>query len=292
MIMKTSIALTLATLLAIATTNVYAEAPFEYKKQLVKGSISILHGAGGNIGVLQGEEGLLVIDNGFDSNSSQLEKSLAAYGDSPRFLLNTHWHGDHTGGNAALTKVATLMAHENVRKRLAKGVPTGQRVIAPAPESALPDVTYKDGITLHFAGQTVSAVHFPAGHTDGDTVVFFEPAHVVHMGDLMFADKFPYIDPSSGGSVAGYTKNVAAILSQIDDTSVVVPGHGVVTDKAGVQRFYQMIVETTQTVKAMKVAGKTLEQAQATGLDMKWASWGDFFIDEDRWIAILWAGTD
>jgi len=265
------------------------EGKFEYTKTEVKGAISMLSGSGGNIAVLASEQGLLVVDNGFDKNKFALDEALAEFGETPTFILNTHWHGDHTGGNESLGD-AIIVAHENVRTRLAKGV--AEKEIKPAKPAALPDVTYKEGTTIHFGDQTVSAVHFPVGHTDGDTVVFFEPAHVVHLGDLMFAGYFPYIDPSSGGSVAGYTKNVAAIIELIDDKTIVIPGHGNITNREGLQRFYDMIVETSATIKSMKEAGKTLEDATATGLSDKWQGWGDFFIDEKRWISILWEGIE
>ena len=263
-----------------------AQAPdpdFQYQKTEVKGAISILHGAGGNIGVIQSDEGLLVIDDGFVFNSGQLESALAAYGDAPRYVLNTHWHGDHTGGNATLGDDATIVAHENVRVRLAA---------EPAPEVALPDFTYKEGISIHFAGQEISAVHFPVGHTDGDSVIFFEPEHVVHTGDLFFAGAFPFIDPGSGGSVAGYTANVAAVIELLDDDTVIIPGHGPISNLDDLKGFHSMILETTDTVKAFKVAGKSMEEAQTEGLSSKWDGWGEGFIDESRWINILWNGTD
>jgi glyoxylase-like metal-dependent hydrolase (beta-lactamase superfamily II) len=274
-------------LLAFNNTS-HAETDFSYKKSEITDSITMLHGAGGNIAVLKGAEGLLVVDNGFDKNSDALTAALGELGEAPSFVLNTHWHGDHTGANESLGG-SVIVAHQNVRERLAKGS-AAPREIQPAASAALPDITYDSGTTIHFGDQTVTAVHYPKAHTDGDTVVFFEPAHVVHMGDMMFAGYFPYIDPSSGGSVYGYTKAVAAILERIDDTTIVMPGHGAIGNKADVQKFYDMIVATSATVKSMKDAGKTLEQAQAKGLSDKWQGWGDFFIDEARWISILWAG--
>lgn len=264
---------------------------FEYKKFDVKGSITLLHGAGGNIAVLQGIEGLLLVDDGFDYNAGKLESVLESYGQQPRYVLNTHWHGDHSGANATLDDKAIIVAHENVRVRLAKGVEYPARVIAPALPSALPDVTYKNETTIHFADQTVTALHFPKGHTDGDSVIFFEPAHVVHMGDLMFADAFPFIDTHSGGSVAGYIDNLAAIIEKLDAQTIVIPGHGELTNLDGVKRFHAMILETQATVKEMKLAGKSLEQAQATGLSPKWKGWGDHFVNEKWWISMLWEGA-
>ncbi|MBT5031862.1 MAG: MBL fold metallo-hydrolase [Proteobacteria bacterium] len=276
----------------ITQTQVQAQdSDFQYQKTEVKGAISVLHGAGGNIGVLQGDDGLLVIDDGFVFNSGQLESALAAYGDAPRYVLNTHWHGDHTGGNAALGE-ATIVAHENVRIRLAAGSTVPGREAEPAPQAALPDFTYKEGMSIHFAGQEISAVHFPVGHTDGDSVIFFEPAHVVHTGDLFFSGAFPFIDPDSGGSVAGYTANVAAIIALLDNDTVIIPGHGPVSTLDDLKGFQNMILETTAAVRAFKADGKSLEEAQAQGLSEEWVGWGDGFINHPRWISILWSGTD
>lgn len=279
-------------LLTINNVNAQPEeAPFEYSKTLVTGPITMLSGGGGNIAVLKGENELLVIDNGFTHYGGQLDTALKSFGALPRFLLNTHWHYDHTGANDSLGKEATIIAHENVRLRLIKGATFGDLVIEPATADALPDLTYQDGTTIYFGGQTVTAQHLPTGHTDGDSVIFFEPAHVVHTGDLMFAGSFPFIDPSSGGSVSGYIDNVASIIEKIDADTIVIPGHGAITNQQGLGEFHAMLLETRAVVKKLKDSGKTLQQAQEIGLDDKWDSWGKGFINHDRWIAILWEGS-
>jgi len=285
--MKNFLLLAITLLIHSFYAHAQGDPDFEYTKTEVMGAISMLSGAGGNIAVLEGEQGLLIIDDGFAHNGGKLEQALAEFGAAPRYVLNTHWHGDHTGGNATLGE-ATILAHENVRVRLAKGAKFGNRVIEPAPESAMPDITYQDGTTIYFAGQTVSAVHFPPGHTDGDTVVFLQPANVVHMGDHMFAGRFPFIDTNSGGSVQGYIKNVATVIDKIDQETIVIPGHGKITNRDGLKDFHAMLLETTKTIAEMKSAGKTLEQAQATGLDKKWSDWGTGFINQNRWISIVW----
>jgi len=268
-----------------------SDAKFEYKKTPVKGSISMLHGAGGNIGILESDEGLLVVDDGFDRNSEALESALGGYSGTTKYLLNTHWHGDHTGANAALGET-TIVAHDNVRVRLAEGSNSGGRVVEPAPAIALPDITHTDGMTIHFGGQDISVVHFPNSHTDGDSVIFFEPANVVHMGDLMFAGYFPFVHAASGGTVAGYTQSVGKIIARINADTIVIPGHGDITDIDGVKRFHAMLVDTSATVSAMKSQGKSLEEAIKTGLSSEWDGWGDFFITEERWITTIWEDLD
>ncbi|MBT8114045.1 MAG: MBL fold metallo-hydrolase [Arenicella sp.] len=258
---------------------------FSYKSTDIKAGLTLLSGAGGNIAVLQSDNGVLVVDNGLERNNEALQAALEQFDGRAKYVLNTHWHGDHTGGNRALSEQATILAHENVRLRLAgQDNDDADKSVA----DAFPDITYDDGITLHFGGQTVRVVHFPGGHTDGDSVVYFEPAHVVHLGDLMFADYFPYVDVDSGGSVTGYINNVAAIEAQLDDEHIVIPGHGQITDKQGVRRFHQMMIETTTAIAEMKSAGQSLQQIQQQGLGDKWQGWGDFFIDESRWISIVY----
>ena len=270
----------------LAAANVHAEDAFEYQVTPVKDGITMLHGAGGNIAVLESERGLLVVDNGFKFNGEALDAALNEINPNTQFVLNTHWHGDHTGANAHLGGEATIMAHTNVRVRMAQGSEAFN--IAPATGDALPLVTYEDGVALHFGDQLVRAMHLPSGHTDGDTVVYFENANVFHTGDLMFADKFPFIDKASGGNVDGYINNVQAIIDMVDADTVVIPGHGPLSKVDDIKRFKSMIETTREEVAVLKERGLTLEQAQAEGLDAKWASWGDFFIKEDRWIATLW----
>lgn len=254
---------------------------FEYKVTPIKDGITMLHGGGGNIAVLESERGLLVVDNGYEQNSKVLEAALEQFSAETQYVLNTHWHGDHTGGNAELANDATIFAHTNVRVRMA----TGSEAADPM---ALPVVTYEDGVTLNFAEQTVKARHLPAGHTDGDTAVYFEQANVMHTGDHMFKDWFPYIDKDSGGTVDGYINNVQAIMDMIDVDTIVIPGHGPIANLEDMQRFKDMIVATRAEVAALKASGLDLAAAQAQGLAGKWESWGTFFIKEDRWIATLW----
>ena len=249
----------------------------------IKGSVHMLTGMGGNIGVSAGEDGVLIIDDQFAPLAEKIATALGQLGsDKPKYIINTHYHGDHTGSNAFLHSHtgATIFAHENVRIRLAN-----DEKIKP---EALPAVTYEDGIKIHFNGETVHVIHLPVGHTDGDSVVWFEQPDVLHTGDLFFNGMFPYIDQGAGGNVEGYMESVKHLLNKIDDDTVIIPGHGKISNKAEYTAFLAMIDETFNYVKALKQAGKTLDEVKATGLDEKWADWSWSFINEEKWITTLY----
>ena len=199
----------------------------------VAGNVSMLIGQGGNIGVSAGPDGVLIIDDQFAPLAGQIRTALAALGsDVPQFLLNTHFHGDHTGGNAEFGAESIIVAHENVRVRLLSG---------DAPARALPVVTYDDDVSLHFNGEEITLIHMPRGHTDTDSVVMFADSNVIHMGDHFFNGGFPFVDLGSGGTVQGYISNLELALSWIGDDTAIIPGHGSLASKADLLEFYNMI---------------------------------------------------
>ena len=258
-------------------------ADVEVKATAIKGSVHMLTGAGGNIGVSAGEDGVLIIDDQFAPLAEKIAAQLGELGsDKPKYVINTHYHGDHTGSNAFFHshKGATILAHENVRVRLAndeKGKP-----------EALPTITYEDGIKIYFNGETLHVMHLAVGHTDGDSVVWFEQPNVMHTGDLFFNGRFPYIDQGAGGNVEGYMDSVKQLLAKIDDETVIIPGHGDISNKQEYSAFLAMISETFSYVKALKQDGKTLDEVKAMGLDGKWADWSWNFINEEKWITTLY----
>lgn len=279
--------LILAALVAISPLNqVFAQDRFadvEVKASEVRGAVHMLTGMGGNIGVSAGEDGVLIIDDQFAPLAEKIAAALGELGsDKPKYVINTHYHGDHTGSNAFFHshKGATIFAHENVRVRLA----SDEKV---KPE-ALPTVTYDDGIKIYFNGETVHVMHLPVGHTDGDSVVWFEQPDVLHTGDLFFNGMFPYIDQGAGGNVEGYMESVQHLLNKIDDDTVVIPGHGKLSNKKEYTTFLNMISETFSYVKSLKQDGKSLEEVKAMGLDDKWADWSWNFISEEKWITTLY----
>ena len=258
-------------------------ADVEVEATAVKGSVHMLTGAGGNIGVSAGEDGVLIIDDQFAPLAEKIAAQLGELGsDKPKYVINTHYHGDHTGSNAFFHshKGATILAHENVRVRLAN-----DEKIKP---EALPTITYEDGIKIYFNGETLHVMHLAVGHTDGDSVVWFEQPNVMHTGDLFFNGRFPYIDQGAGGNVEGYMDSVKQLLAKIDDETVIIPGHGDISNKQEYSAFLAMISETFSYVKALKQDGKTLDEVKAMGLDDKWADWSWNFINEEKWIATLY----
>jgi len=247
----------------------------------VSDNVYVLYGAGGNIGVLTGAEGTLMIDDQFEPLAAKIENALLSVtGEKQKitYLVNTHYHGDHTGSNNYFAKSASILAHENVRKRMSvkdKGI-------------GLPVITYEQGVKLHLNQERIHVKHFPAGHTDGDSVVFFEKANVWHLGDLFFESRFPYIDVKSGGSIAGYIDNLDMLLSKINDDAKIIPGHGKLTDKSGFIHYVEMIKATKTIVADKKQSGVTKQQLIETGLGEKWKSWDWEFITEKRWIETLY----
>jgi cyclase len=241
----------------------------------------MIKGAGGNIAAVVGPEGALVVDSQYEHMAPQIKAELESKqaGVQIKTLVNTHFHGDHVNGNAALASGAQIVAHTNVLTRL--------KADSKFPVAGLPTETFIGEKALSLNGVNLKLVTMPVSHTDGDLVVWFKEANVLHMGDLFFADRFPFIDLKSGGSVAGYIRNVKLLLSQIDDKTRLIPGHGDLMDKAGLQRFLTMMEQTLAEVNALKAQGKTEDQIVAQGLSAQWKSWSWNFITEERWIRTL-----
>jgi glyoxylase-like metal-dependent hydrolase (beta-lactamase superfamily II) len=254
----------------------------------VSGNVYMLQGRGGNVGAIVGPEGILIVDDDYKAVSQKLAAALKALGtDKPRFVLNTHWHGDHSEGNEFFGKESTIVAHINVRKRLMDPpVIFGQKT-APYPSFALPIVTYTESMTIHINGEEVRLVHYPNGHTDGDTVVFFDKANVVHLGDDFFVGRFPFVDIDSGGSVQGLINNIGALAMKIPQDAKLIPGHGAVSTHADLKAYHAMLVESSKIVTDAMKAGRSLEEIQKTGLPEKFKEAGSGFIKTDAWIATV-----
>ena len=266
----------------------------QIKSTKVAGNVYVLEGAGGNIGVSVGEDGILIVDDQFAPLADKIRASLKTLGQGKlRFVLNTHWHGDHTGSNAAFGPEATIVAHNNVRKRMS----TEQRseffksTTPPSPKEALPVITFDHALTVHFNGEEIRAIHFPNGHTDGDSIIFFTTSNVVHLGDDFFSGRFPFVDLDSGGSVEGLTKNIGELIPKIPEGAKLIPGHGPISTIDDLKTYHRMLIETTAIVRQKIEAKKTLDQIKSEGLPAEWNSWGTGFIKTDLWIELVYRSS-
>lgn len=243
------------------------------------GNISMLVGSGGNIGISAGPDGVLMIDDQYAPLSEKISRALEALGSGkPKFIINTHFHGDHTGGNEFFSVAGTIIAHENVRISL-----LGED----KPNASLPVITFDQQIKIYFNGEEISVIHLPVGHTDGDSIVLFRDSNVAHLGDQFWNGLFPFVDIENGGTVQGYTRNVAKSLTLIADDAQIIPGHGPLGSKSDLKRFLTMLQTTTKTVTDLMQQGQSLQSIKQIGLGSAWTSWGESFITEERWIATI-----
>lgn len=275
------------------TPSLFAQRDFskvEIKAVKVAGSVYMLTGAGGNIGASIGDDGIVVVDDQFAPLAPKIEAALRLITPKPvRFILNTHYHGDHTGGNEHFGKSTTIVAQTNVRKRLASGTTVHGENTPAAPAAALPVITFDDSVSLHLNGEEITAIHFAHGHTDGDAVIWFMKSNVVHMGDDFFNGTYPFIDRENGGTVRGVIEAIDQVVALLDNDTKVIPGHGPLSDKKGLEEFVAMLKDTSAAVQAAKTAGKTLEQAQSDKILAQWdAKWGGGFIKSDDWIRTIY----
>jgi cyclase len=253
----------------------------EIKATHVAGNVHMLEGAGGNIGVSVGDDGILIIDNQFAPLAEKIESALHNLHKGPiKYVLNTHWHGDHTGGNGHFGKQATILAHDNVRRRLADKSDT--------PRTALPIITYRDPISVYFNGEEIKVYPLAPGHTDGDSVVHFTKSGVLHMGDQFFNARFPFIDLGSAGDVEGYVKNVERVLDALPVGVRIIPGHGELATREDLETFYEMLLDTTGRVRRAIADGKSLSEVKADGVPEKYKDWGSGFINTSRWLEITY----
>lgn len=264
----------------------------QMKATKVSGNVYMLEGAGGNIGVSVGDDGILIVDDQYAPIADKIRASLKEIGAEKklRFILNTHWHGDHTGGNVVFGPEAPIIAHDNVRKRMSTEQKSEffKRTTPAAPKEALPVVTFNQNLTVHFNGEEIRAIHYPHGHTDGDSVIFFTSSNVVHLGDNFFAGRFPFVDLDSGGNVEGLTKNIGEIIDKIPAGAKLIPGHGPLSTIDDLKTYHNMLIKTTDIVRQKVAAGKTLEQIKSEGLPEEWKSWGTGFIKPDMWLELVY----
>jgi cyclase len=263
------------------------QAPADFQVTKVAGTVYMLTPPkGGNVGASVGDDGILVVDDNFADAAPRIQEALKGITDKPvKFVLNTHHHGDHTGGNEFFSKLAPILAHTNVRKRLAADDGSGKL----APKAALPVITFDDRVIVHVNGEDVRAVHYPKGHTDGDVVVFFTDSNVVHMGDHYFAGRFPFIDVRSGGTVSGFIANVDAVLAAIPKDAKVIPGHGPLSTVDDLRAYSATLKKAVAIVEAGIQQKKTLDQLKSERALRDFESFSWEFISTDRFLETIFA---
>jgi cyclase len=272
----------------------YAQQDFskvEIKTQQLAPGVAVLFGAGGNIGVSYGEDGTILIDDQFAPLTPKIEAAVSALGAKPvKFLINTHWHGDHSGGNENFGKAgAIIMAHDNVRVRMATDQQTGFGPVKASPKAALPVVTYAEGLKLHLNGEEVRVVAVAPAHTDGDSIIHWTKSNIIHMGDLFFHKmSFPFIDRSSGGDVRGVISAAAKALTMADDATKIIPGHGEVASKAELQAYHDMLTGIVGKVEAAIKAGKSVDEVKAMKPAEGYGVNPSGFITADRFVETVY----
>jgi cyclase len=291
--MKTGIVV--AALVAALPGAVAAQQPpeAEVRALQVAPGVHVLYGSGGNVGVSAGQDGVFLIDDQYAVMTPRITEALARLSPAPpRFVLNTHWHGDHTGGNENLAdKGSLIVAHDNVRVRMSSEQFSKffERSTPASPAGALPVVTFNDSVSFFLNGDEIRGTHVQHAHTDGDVYIHFRKANVIHTGDLVFTGRYPFIDIDSGGSVAGVIAAVDRILALADGETRIIPGHGEVTDKAGLAAYREMLEVTSRRVRDLATAGKSVDEVLAAkpnaDYDAKLA-WD--FITAERFARILY----
>jgi len=257
----------------------------------VANGISMLVGQGGNIGVSVGDDGVILIDDQFAPLSDRIKAAVARLSDRPiRFVLNTHWHFDHTGGNENLARDGTIIiAHDQVYQRMSKEnfMAAFGQVVPPSPQAALPVVSFNDSVTFHVNGHDMHAVHVEHAHTDGDSIVVFRNANVIHTGDVWFNGMYPFIDSSSGGSLDGVIAAVDVILKLADEHTKIMPGHGPLGDRNGLLGYQRFLLDVRERLGKLLQQGKSLDAIRAAKpLADYEATLGKGFLSTDKFLEV------
>lgn len=282
-------------LLLLATASlVTAETNYDdvtVKAKKLTDRVYMLEGSGGNIGISAGEDGVLMIDTQFEPLAEKITAAIKEISDGDiKYIVNTHYHHDHTDGNKYFGPNAVVIAHENLRNSLVNGrtVEMFNREIPPQPKGALPEITFDESLSIYFNGDELLVLYFPDAHTDTDSVVFFLDDNVVHTGDLFFNGMYPFVDIPGGGSVEGLINNLEIILELLDEDTKIIPGHGPLAERQDLVDFYDMLIETQDIVRNRMREGQSLTEIKETGLPLEITErWGNGFLKTDQWIGIL-----
>lgn len=277
-------ALLAATLAIPAAAQGTAFDTVQVRTEKITDRLYVRFGAGGNIGLSVGDDGAVIVDDQFAPLSEKITRAVAAVSSRPlRFVVNTHWHGDHTGGNANFGRAgAVIVAQENVRKRMGSEQVRGNNRTPPSPREALPVITFNRELSLHLNGDSVQVLYVPNAHTDGDALIHYVRSNAIHMGDTFFAGRFPFIDRASGGTVDGIVEAADRALAIARSDTRIIPGHGPISSVADLREYRRVVALVRDRVKALVQQGKTLtEVAAARPLEGIAASWGSGFINAD-----------
>lgn len=256
----------------------------QVRTEKITDRLYVLFGAGGNIGLSVGDDGAFIVDDQFAPLSEKITRAVAAVSSRPlRFVVNTHWHGDHTGGNANFGRAgAVIVAQENVRKRMGSEQVRGNSRTPPSPREALPVITFSRELSLHLNGDSVQVLYVPNAHTDGDALIHYVRSNAIHMGDTFFAGRFPFIDRASGGTVDGIVEAADRALAIARSDTRIIPGHGPISSVDDLREYRRVVALVRDRVKALVQQGKTLtEVAAARPLEGIAPSWGSGFINAD-----------
>jgi glyoxylase-like metal-dependent hydrolase (beta-lactamase superfamily II) len=266
----------------------------QIKVSKVAGTVYMLQGAGGNIGASVGDDGIVVVDDQYAPLAEKIQAALKRITDKPvRFIINTHYHEDHTGGNEFFQKQAPIIAQDNVRKRLEEGGVAGNGGALhmenkPAAKSALPIITFDHDVTVHLNGEDIRALHFPAGHTDGDSVIYFPKSNVVHMGDDFVTYGFLFIDVDGGGSIDGMIHGVEGAIAQLPADVKIIPGHGPVSNLDDVRAYVKMLKETRAAVQDALDKKMTLAEMKEKKILDPWKKYAGDFVSEDVFLETVY----
>ncbi len=294
---KGLISLLVVGLLGLSIPAAAAEEEVTIKTLQIRDGVYMLVGQGGNIGLFIGEDGTFLIDDQFAPlTPKHLEAIRAAGGEVPKFLINTHYHADHTGGNENLGKAGTVIfSHDNVRERMTMEtvIEAFNMTTPPQPKAALPVVTFSTDITFHLNDDTLHAFHVPRAHTDGDSVIHFKNANVIHSGDVFFNGFYPFIDVDHGGTVKGMVEAADAVLALADGETKIIPGHGPLGDRAQLQAYRDMLATAYERLSQLKAKGMSIEEAVAEKplADLE-ERWGKGMFSGEKWISLVYEGLD
>jgi glyoxylase-like metal-dependent hydrolase (beta-lactamase superfamily II) len=270
------------------------QAPPKIELIPVAGPVYMVQGGGGNIGVVADGAGLVMIDAMFERVAAGIRDAVKALpgGDRVRFLVDTHWHSDHTDGNKAFGPAAVIISHENVRALVEKDQTLMGGTTKALPAAALPAITFSDKLTLYAGGQAVRLVHFPRAHTDGDTVVFIDGLKVVHMGDMFFNGMFPFLDVANGGDIDNWVRDLDTVLAGLPADAKIIPGHGPLAGVAELKAFRGMLVASADLVREQMKAGKTLDVIKAAGLTPDLEAWAKGFLKPAQWLELVYRSLE